>query len=436
MKYRDRILNSLYLLQNKNFLCDVEIVSKDGPVPLHRIIIAISDCHVFKEAVIQMGEDLSFEKKSIICSSFSKQAVVTLVRYLYTGEVIVNQENMQEFIDLCKSVQLNDVSETCIKEVNTGLCTAKPKVTKGDKSLENSELSPTSEETEIPTTNTRSRAIRGRKNGKSKKSPRTRVKKSADKLIKQSEQLEINQSASFLNGHVDISVDTPSSNENDILTETSSPVKKNVHEEEETKQAIIKLNKEGVEEENVTKEITDKVNFNMIVMSPKHSPYYESPELDYFGRNRSKKRKLENAANKGKNKEKISLKRGTKQNSTKRGTKQNSTMTKNNSDNENVDHELEEEICIEETKKGKKGAKRKREVVHRWCHKCEIRFPEKELRKHMRTEHPPYACKLCTWTGLLSRELALHMYNKHEMLVMPEKYPLLSCDHKVCNSFI
>ncbi|XP_052085449.1 zinc finger Y-chromosomal protein 1-like [Mytilus californianus] len=71
------------------------------------------------------------------------------------------------------------------------------------------------------------------------------------------------------------------------------------------------------------------------------------------------------------------------------------------------------------------------------CRKCDYRYTsgDQSYRQHWLENHQnQYQCQDCDWVGPWKRDLAKHMYRKHnETVACPERYPLKKCTFQGCN---
>ncbi|CAC5394287.1 unnamed protein product [Mytilus coruscus] len=71
------------------------------------------------------------------------------------------------------------------------------------------------------------------------------------------------------------------------------------------------------------------------------------------------------------------------------------------------------------------------------CRKCDFRYTsgDQSYKQHWLENHlNQYQCEVCDWVGPWKRDLAKHMYRKHdETVACPERYPLKKCTFQGCN---
>ncbi|CAG2207333.1 KLHL38 [Mytilus edulis] len=98
---------ALYKLQEADCLCDIWICTKTRMVPVHRLMLEAFTGPLCNTSVKDGTSSIS--NFIDICSRFDRSIVLILVRYLYTGEVIIEVELISEFIKLCKLLDLDSV---------------------------------------------------------------------------------------------------------------------------------------------------------------------------------------------------------------------------------------------------------------------------------------------------------------------------------------
>ncbi|VDI33041.1 Hypothetical predicted protein [Mytilus galloprovincialis] len=106
-RYKESLSTALYKLQQADCLCDIWICTKTRMVPVHRLMLEAFTGPLCNTSVKDGTSSIS--NFIDICSRFDRSIVLILVRYLYTGEVIIEVELISEFIKLCKLLDLDSV---------------------------------------------------------------------------------------------------------------------------------------------------------------------------------------------------------------------------------------------------------------------------------------------------------------------------------------
>ncbi|XP_063448027.1 zinc finger protein ZIPIC-like [Mytilus trossulus] len=106
-RYKESLSTALYKLQQADCLCDIWICTKTRMVPVHRLMLEAFTGPLCNTSVKDGTSPIS--NFIDICSRFARSIVLILVRYLYTGEVIIDVELISEFIKLCKLLHLDSV---------------------------------------------------------------------------------------------------------------------------------------------------------------------------------------------------------------------------------------------------------------------------------------------------------------------------------------
>ena len=412
LAYRDNIIKSLYELQQQNYLCDVEISTTDGTVYVHKVVLAICESSILHESVSKAGKDSVRGK--ISCDEYCIEVVESLVRYLYTGEIKVTEKHVHDFSKLCQSFNLKNALDAFINHM------IHQNIAKGT-SQDGSHLSVSMETCKnLSTLSAAAHTISTIGSFDSLKKiieqsglcTSTKEKCSEKRDTVEKENVKIEDSAK--RGKEDEKyIENEDDDTQDLdLQEYDKMIKCNSSDDHQ--QVIIKVeNMEGGFDEKSNKlsnspGMAENSNASMFLMSSENNPCLESPDVQKRspGSSKTKTKPKTNAPVKNSKIGKGTLKIRIKKNNFPAG--------------ENLPEKSKELI-----------PKRKRGIKYRWCRKCNLRLSENDLKRHMRQNHPPYSCELCDWTGLLKRDMALHMYNKHQILIMPDQYPLLQCDHQV-----
>jgi hypothetical protein len=417
LAYRDSIIKSLYELQQQNYLCDVEISTTDGTVYVHKVVLAICESSILHESVSKAGKDSVHGK--INCEDYCIEVVESLVRYLYTGEIKVTEKHVHDFSKLCQSFNLKNALDAFVNHM------IHQNIIKTTRQLQDGSDFSVSMET-CNNLSTLSAAAHTISTIGSFDSSNKILEQSGLCTSTKEKCSEKRDTVEKKNVKIEDLSDGGYDNEDDDTQDLDLKQYKNVIKSKSSaSQAIIKVDsiEEGFDPRtNKVENFSENSNVGIILTSPESDPHCESPGI----LKRSKKRTTcTRTISRSKTKTKTKISKKIK----------NSSFGKRNMKIRIKKNNIPAIKNLPEKSQEMKP-KRKRGIIHRWCRKCNVRFPEKDLRKHLRQKHPPYCCKMCDWTGLLKRELALHMYSKHQMLIMPDKYPLLQCNHEVITNVV
>ncbi|XP_045476736.1 ring canal kelch homolog [Harmonia axyridis] len=93
----------------QNLLCDVTLVADSVEIPAHKMILA--SCSPYFYAMFNSFEESKQDR--ITLKEVDHQALVLLIEYAYTSEVLVTEENVQALLPAANLLQLMDVRDAC-----------------------------------------------------------------------------------------------------------------------------------------------------------------------------------------------------------------------------------------------------------------------------------------------------------------------------------
>ena len=106
----DRVLKGLEELRNQKLLCDVHLVAEGAKFPAHRVVLAAASPYFqamftggFKEN--QMNE--------ITLNDTSSAGLKCVLDAIYTGELLLSEENVCAVLPLASLLQLNEIVKFC-----------------------------------------------------------------------------------------------------------------------------------------------------------------------------------------------------------------------------------------------------------------------------------------------------------------------------------
>lgn len=110
--------HKLYQLQQSQYMCDSVIVTSVACIPVHKIVL-ISRCQYFENLLQSSSFDSSQSKKRqhyrFLLETEPHENVLTLIRFLYTGEMYVTCDNVQSLRELSKRLGIKEVVSLCDK---------------------------------------------------------------------------------------------------------------------------------------------------------------------------------------------------------------------------------------------------------------------------------------------------------------------------------
>ncbi|GMT09067.1 hypothetical protein PFISCL1PPCAC_364, partial [Pristionchus fissidentatus] len=116
--YPPIVLSSLSQLRNDEQLCDVELEAEGETILAHRVLLAASIPYFRAMFNSQMKET---NQRRIVLSDISCTALRQLVNYVYTSELLISGENVQQLLFAASILQMDAVSDHCQKYMSQWL---------------------------------------------------------------------------------------------------------------------------------------------------------------------------------------------------------------------------------------------------------------------------------------------------------------------------
>ncbi|XP_075220268.1 actin-binding protein IPP [Lycorma delicatula] len=105
-----KVLQNLNIIRQNNKFCDVEIVAGGKVVKAHRAILSASSPYF--QAMFSNGL-LEEQKDTIELHSIPPLILDCLINFIYSGEIVITQENVQELMIAADMLELNDAVIGC-----------------------------------------------------------------------------------------------------------------------------------------------------------------------------------------------------------------------------------------------------------------------------------------------------------------------------------
>ncbi|XP_060870532.1 kelch-like protein 12 [Metopolophium dirhodum] len=107
-----RILEELQSQRKNEVLCDVRFETDDGTIVYgHKIVLMVASSY-FRAMLSNFDES---NKDVVNIRELDSTVLQLLVDYIYTGEIIVTKENVQDLLPAANILQLDFVSAACAK---------------------------------------------------------------------------------------------------------------------------------------------------------------------------------------------------------------------------------------------------------------------------------------------------------------------------------
>ncbi|KAK4876423.1 hypothetical protein RN001_012845 [Aquatica leii] len=119
INYVPKLLNNLNVLRLNSILCDVEIIVEGKVIKAHRAVLAASSPYFNAMFTSDLCEK---DQRSVELHAISPNVLTTLIDFVYSGEIEINQNNVQELMIAADMLELEDVvlgcAEYLIKELH------------------------------------------------------------------------------------------------------------------------------------------------------------------------------------------------------------------------------------------------------------------------------------------------------------------------------
>ncbi|KRT81641.1 BTB And C-terminal Kelch domain containing protein [Oryctes borbonicus] len=117
--YPPKVLGNLNQLRQNSRFCDVEIVAGDKIIKAHKAVLAASSNYF---QAMFTGGLCEKDQNSVELHAISSHILEILINFIYSGEVCINQNNVQELIVAADMLELHEVVLGCsnflIKELH------------------------------------------------------------------------------------------------------------------------------------------------------------------------------------------------------------------------------------------------------------------------------------------------------------------------------
>lgn len=117
--YSPRLLSNLHTFRQRSSFCDIEIVADSRTFKAHRVILAA--CSPYFRAMFDGG--LCEQQQSLVkLNQVSGRIFEQLLGFIYSGEIDINKDNVQNLMISADMLELNEVvigcTEFLIKELH------------------------------------------------------------------------------------------------------------------------------------------------------------------------------------------------------------------------------------------------------------------------------------------------------------------------------
>ncbi|XP_063225348.1 actin-binding protein IPP [Bacillus rossius redtenbacheri] len=109
-KHASHVMASLGALREDARFCDVELVAQGTAVKAHRAVLCASSPYFHAMFTAGLSEE---QKDTVELHAVSASSLKSLVEFIYTGETVINQDNVQELMVAADMLQLREVVLGC-----------------------------------------------------------------------------------------------------------------------------------------------------------------------------------------------------------------------------------------------------------------------------------------------------------------------------------
>ncbi|KAK3086655.1 hypothetical protein FSP39_021453 [Pinctada imbricata] len=105
----------LYSYQQERHLCDCLIITNNGCIPAHRLVLVMTSPYFnYVESKRNISECQQGDNNNFTVA-FQNADVLTIVRLLYTGKLFVSKNNILRLAEICSFLQLKEALTICLK---------------------------------------------------------------------------------------------------------------------------------------------------------------------------------------------------------------------------------------------------------------------------------------------------------------------------------
>ena len=113
------IMGTLNSLKKDGCLCDIDIIVGDNRIPAHKCILAAGSDYFKSLFCGPLKQDLSEVNLSTVTDDF--ESVVSVIDFLYTGDINVDDENLEIILKLSSFLLISMLRGMCISYMETSL---------------------------------------------------------------------------------------------------------------------------------------------------------------------------------------------------------------------------------------------------------------------------------------------------------------------------
>ena len=113
------IMKNLNEQRNDNSLCDANVIVGDHKIAAHKCVLVAGSGYVKSLFQGPLKQDTSDVNLSEVTDDFESTASV--IDFLYTGEINIDDENLEDVLKLSSFLLISVLRDTCVKYIQTNL---------------------------------------------------------------------------------------------------------------------------------------------------------------------------------------------------------------------------------------------------------------------------------------------------------------------------
>lgn len=106
-----KLPETFFMFQRKRYLCDVMIITANGFIPAHRVVLVAGSQYFYEADTMRTytnSKDPNFHL------NYDIEDVRKVVNMLYTGKLMINKCNADRIAAICAELRLNEALEKCL----------------------------------------------------------------------------------------------------------------------------------------------------------------------------------------------------------------------------------------------------------------------------------------------------------------------------------
>lgn len=106
-----RLPETLFQFQQKRYLCDVMIVTANGFIPAHRVVLVAGSQFFYEADTTRNSVDPTDPNFHL---NYDIEDVRKVVNLLYTGKMTISKFNVERIAAICAELRITEALEKCL----------------------------------------------------------------------------------------------------------------------------------------------------------------------------------------------------------------------------------------------------------------------------------------------------------------------------------